>query len=351
MAYSLIDDDRFHSIRCTSLPILCGAAVTFTLVQLGVPNASSLFITAAAAEEVDPVSMTALPPGMEAASAALKPSLNDQIGGNQRQRMLFVAQLNGEFAVENISGPADKPVPVKVILPKPIDSSYTFLMFRGLPKQFTLSHGFATKDAWAVSLHDVDYLQLIPAPGFEGTFEVEVLLVRGRDVPPERRVMIVEIKQPAAPAIAETSAQLRPSGESVAAGSPQSQRQTSEWNAPAEVQAAVKQPFYGPDATASIKPASEMDDGDREAMARADKLLQSGDIAAARLIFARLAKKGIAAAAFSMARTFDPEFLRSKHTIGLLPDIAQAKYWYEKALELGNKDAAKRLLSLNASGQ
>ena len=84
---------------------------------------------------------------------------------------------------------------------------------------------------------------------------------------------------------------------------------------------------------------------------RADRLLSEGDVAAARLLYARLAKRGIAEAAFAMARSYDPEFLMTIPTAGLQPDLAKAREWYRKAEELGSGQATTRLSTLDKSGR
>jgi TPR repeat protein len=81
-------------------------------------------------------------------------------------------------------------------------------------------------------------------------------------------------------------------------------------------------------------------------MQRARALIENADIAAARLIYEAMAFKGSAPAAFAMGQTFDPDFLRNFTVGGLKPDIARAKKWYKKAVELGSSEAQNRLAAL-----
>ena len=83
-------------------------------------------------------------------------------------------------------------------------------------------------------------------------------------------------------------------------------------------------------------------------MNRAKELLQNNDIAAARLIFKRLAETGLAEAAFNLAQTYDPDFLKTIPTAGLEPDPALARQWYERAVAMGDAAAASRISELNA---
>jgi TPR repeat protein len=79
---------------------------------------------------------------------------------------------------------------------------------------------------------------------------------------------------------------------------------------------------------------------------RARALVKSNDIAAARLIFTRLANNGVAEAAFELGRTYDPEFLKTIPVAGLEPDREVAWQWYKRAAALGNADAKSRLAKL-----
>jgi TPR repeat protein len=79
---------------------------------------------------------------------------------------------------------------------------------------------------------------------------------------------------------------------------------------------------------------------------RARALVKANDIAAARLIFTRLANNGIAEAAFELAQTYDSDFLRTIHVAGLEPAPELARRWYTRAAALGNADAQSRLAAL-----
>lgn len=84
---------------------------------------------------------------------------------------------------------------------------------------------------------------------------------------------------------------------------------------------------------------------------RGEAYLAQGDIAAARLILGRAAEARDARAAFSLAATYDPAVLKKLRPVGLRPDVAQARAWYEKAAEYGSADAPQRLAALPDPGQ
>jgi TPR repeat protein len=76
---------------------------------------------------------------------------------------------------------------------------------------------------------------------------------------------------------------------------------------------------------------------------RADDLIASGDIAAARLVLRRAAEAGDARAAMTLAETYDPAVLEKLGVHGVVPDLATARSWYEKAKQFGATEAAQRL--------
>jgi TPR repeat protein len=94
-----------------------------------------------------------------------------------------------------------------------------------------------------------------------------------------------------------------------------------------------------------------MTERDRSMLARADRLLREGDVAAARLLLAHLAQKGIAEGALAMARSYDPDVLVTLRVAGLEPDPAQARDWYRRAEQLGSTQATARLSTLNIGGR
>ena len=81
-------------------------------------------------------------------------------------------------------------------------------------------------------------------------------------------------------------------------------------------------------------------------VSRAENLLKSGDFASARLLLRRAADSGSANAALMLGATFDPGIIHNIGPIGIEPDIAQARQWYEKAAQLGSEVAVQRLAKL-----
>lgn len=81
-------------------------------------------------------------------------------------------------------------------------------------------------------------------------------------------------------------------------------------------------------------------------MQQADTLVHTGDFSAARVLLQRAAEAGDANAALELGGTFDPRFIAQLGAIGIVPDLARARHWYEQAAALGSDAAAKRLAGL-----
>lgn len=79
---------------------------------------------------------------------------------------------------------------------------------------------------------------------------------------------------------------------------------------------------------------------------RAQELLGNGDFQSARLMLVRAAEAGDAGAALALAKTYDPVMLRKFGIQGPLPDLAQARDWYQKAQEWGEPAAQAQLDAL-----
>ncbi len=79
---------------------------------------------------------------------------------------------------------------------------------------------------------------------------------------------------------------------------------------------------------------------------RAEELLSTGDVPAARLLLQRAAEAHNARAAFELAATYDPTVVKQSGNIGPRPDITLARAWYQKARDWGSPDAGKQLDAL-----
>jgi hypothetical protein len=79
---------------------------------------------------------------------------------------------------------------------------------------------------------------------------------------------------------------------------------------------------------------------------RARALIEIGDIAPARLLLERAADAQQANAALLLAQTYDPTVLGTPDMRSITPDPAAARDWYQKAAQLGSRDAQARLAQM-----
>jgi hypothetical protein len=84
-------------------------------------------------------------------------------------------------------------------------------------------------------------------------------------------------------------------------------------------------------------------------MALGARHLEQGNIGAARMFFQRAAEAGLAAGALKMAATYDPAELARLEAVAVTPDRREARKWYERARELGAREAEERLARLGGA--
>jgi TPR repeat protein len=98
---------------------------------------------------------------------------------------------------------------------------------------------------------------------------------------------------------------------------------------------------------ARAEPTQELSPNEVAALVRrAQELLASGDLQAARVLLKRAADAQNARAALLLAKTFDPITLRQLSTADPGPDLAQARNWYQRAKEWGSPEAQRQLDAL-----
>ncbi len=79
---------------------------------------------------------------------------------------------------------------------------------------------------------------------------------------------------------------------------------------------------------------------------RAEALVSTGDLPAARLLLNRLAEAHNARAAFDLAATYDPTVIKALGAVSASPDLALARTWYERARDWGSTNASEKLHAL-----
>jgi hypothetical protein len=79
---------------------------------------------------------------------------------------------------------------------------------------------------------------------------------------------------------------------------------------------------------------------------RAEALVSTGDLPAARLLLNRLAEAHNARAAFDLAATYDPTVIKALGAVSASPDLTLARTWYERARDWGSTNASEKLHAL-----
>jgi hypothetical protein len=97
----------------------------------------------------------------------------------------------------------------------------------------------------------------------------------------------------------------------------------------------------------SERTTSRPDDEETSALIKLSQdFLKNRDFSSARLLLRRVADAGSAAAALSLGETFDPLIIQRLGAIGVQPDAAKAREWYERAAQLGSDVASQHLAKL-----
>ena len=84
----------------------------------------------------------------------------------------------------------------------------------------------------------------------------------------------------------------------------------------------------------------------KDLLAKGDRLLEKGDIVAARAMYQRAAEMGSGTAALTLGATYDPNRLWSLGALGMVGNRERARQWYARASELGQPEAKARLTAL-----
>ena len=274
-----------------------------------------LRLVIALAVSISPVTWLAAPAASQAAIGG-----SSRLASRAMAGVIFASDETQGFAVKPIFGSSGVAIAVSVSLPRRFLTSNTtvrgpvFLMFRRVPPAINFSAGFRQKDAWVVGLKDIGRLTLLSEQGYAGTITMQAVLYQGRDFEPLIRDVLVDVKPPDSTEVTSPP----PAGTA-----PESSKGVNETRPPAHI------PLTSTEVT--------------ELLRRADTLLRAGDFQSARLIYSELTDDGSAQAALLMARTFDPDVLRTAFIVGMTPDVETAKHWYRKAAELGAAGAQQRL--------
>jgi hypothetical protein len=188
-----------------------------------------------------------------------------------------------------------------------------YFLIRGLPAEAKLSTGRRSDSGtWLVKAQQAPVLTLALGATAAGDYPVEIYLLQSGDTPQARRSLVLRIESP-----------------------------VPTFNAGIDRGWTSALLDLVPAARAAEAPAIPADPTSLQA--RAKRLLDEGDIAAARLLLHYLAERGEGEAAYELGRTYDRDMLAELGARGIDGDLARARGWYERAAQSGNAKAAERL--------
>jgi hypothetical protein len=81
----------------------------------------------------------------------------------------------------------------------------------------------------------------------------------------------------------------------------------------------------------------------RELLAQGSRLIERGEIVAARSVYQRAAEMGNGDAALALGATYDPNRLWALGAMGMVGNKERAKHWYARANDLGHPEASARM--------
>ncbi len=228
--------------------------------------------------------------------------------------------LKQSFIVDPVVGVAGKDASIDVKLPSGVALDAAFIVLRDLPAWTKLSSGRQMNGLWMVSASQVPSLKMSVPADKHGNFSFEVdLIVSAGETPITRKVL------------AEISSSTGEAEVAVAARDPLSPQ---------------PEMIKPPEAVTNKGPLIIDQALEEKWLERGTRLLRAGDVSAARLAFSHLAEQGSGRAALAMGMTYDPNQPSSRIVSGLKPDRKRAKFWYQRALSLGNEAARSSLRQL-----
>lgn len=213
----------------------------------------------------------------------------------------------------------------------------------------TLSMGEAYgANAWRVAIGDLPKLQAHLPQNYSGNMDLVVELRRGDAMVIDRRNVRFEAANPKL-ALASMGRPQQPApvqGVGPSSGSVPARGEET-------VVAALPRNAAPPAAEEpAAAPARQIDPAEVAVLVkRGEELVKTGDLAGARLLLQRAADARHAGATFALATTYDPIMLKQLPVLGVNGDVGLARQWYERARDLGIREATVRLEALARWGR
>jgi hypothetical protein len=255
-------------------------------------------------------------------------------------------KLASALAIHDSSGTVNQPLSLGVNVTSPGPGATVTI--QGMPAGATLTFGRrASSGDWRLPAQDISDASVIPPADFVGAMYLTAELRDGNGT--------ALVRSPVR--LTWTSAG---SGDIVGAGmsasaatapslliAPTPPQPTPPQQQPQQQEQQPIAPPVPPAAARAEPPIREISPGEIAGfIKRAQELLATGDLQAARLLLLRAAEAHDARAAFWLAKTFDPIMSKQLGVADPEPDLARARNWYQKAEEWGAPEARRQLEAL-----
>jgi hypothetical protein len=269
-------------------------------------------------------------------------ALSPQTAWQRLRSSLFLASPPPKPAptliVRNNSGYINEPLELGVSVDAPAPGMT--VMIKSMPAGVRLTAGRRVgANEWRVPAQDISHTAIIPPTDFVGEMNLpaELYTADGATlITTFVRLTWASVQSDSAAAVVATRTVAAPPA-AAAPAPPQPQAMAP----PPQAAAAADAP------QARAEPIQELSPNEVAALVRrAQELLASGDLQAARVLLKRAAEAQNARAALLLAKTFDPITLRQLSTADPGPDLAQARNWYQRAKEWGAPEAQRQLDAL-----
>jgi hypothetical protein len=248
-----------------------------------------------------------------------------------------------KLVLSDVRGSSNRPVALGVNIEAAPPGS--FVVIRGLQSGSRVTTGSSVGEGiWRIPMRELPTAAVMPPHDFVGTMNLSVDLRRGDetivDSDVQRITWTADAPTPAV-ATAVKTATIAPSADLFPPPPP------PRTSAVAPRTVGLAAPSIDPHEQPQKPAPRRLDPTEVEHLIqRGDAALQSGDIAAARLLLRRAAESGDVTASMALAATYDPGVLTQLGARGAEPDVGTARAWYQKAADLGSSDAKRRLLEL-----
>jgi len=242
------------------------------------------------------------------------------------------------LVVRDGNGPVNEPLSLGVNVNSPGASATVTI--GGIPADARLTVGRRMNTGeWGVPAQEISNVSIIPPADFVGVMNLTAEL-RGSDGAALVSSLVRLTWTSATPGTSATpvdtvgvSASAAAVASGAAAPTPPQQQSITSPEPPGAARAEPPMREINPDEVAGF-------------LRRAQELLATGDVQAARLLLLRAAEAHDARAALSLAKTFDPILSKQFGAADPEPDLAQARNWYQKAEEWGALEARRQLEAL-----